>query len=113
MVGLTAGIVWALLNAPFDLGPALVIVVQALLATLVVRWVFSYGDPRALLHVLSLAFLGSFVVGGGWYFLLFLLYTPVGLVGVGILLYLIAAAFSVAPALAGSLSREGDQRREV
>lgn len=113
MVGLTAGVVWALLNAPFDLGPAFILVVQALIAALVVRWIFLYSGPHALLCVLLLAFLGSFAVGFGWYFLLFLLYTPFGLVGVGILLYLIAAAFSVAPALAGSLSREGDQRREV
>ena len=64
----------------------LIVALQVLIASWVLRNVLGRG--HVLLRVLSLAFIGSFVVAYGWYLLL----TPRGfLVGMGDLLYLLAA----------------------
>lgn len=65
----------------------LIIPAQILIAAWVLWNVLKRGS-RPLLRVLLVAFVGSFAVAYGWYFLL----TPRGfLVGVGNLLYLLAA----------------------
>lgn len=83
----------------------LIVPAQALLAVWVVWNVLKHG-PRPLLRILSLAFAGSFVVAYGWYLLL----TPRGfLVGVGNLLYLIAALLALGAWLSSFGARLGNQ----
>lgn len=74
----------------------LIFVVQALLAVWVAVNILR-GGPRPLPRILSLAFLGSFVASSGWYLLL--LPFPLGFVGIGNLLYLIALVLLAVPAL--------------
>lgn len=71
-------------------------VLQALVAAWVVWSVLKCG-PRSLLLVLAVAFVGSFFIFSGWYFLLFDL--PERLFGIGNLLYLLAALLMVAARL--------------
>lgn len=75
----------------------LAMVLQILIAAWVV-WSVIKASRRFLLLVLPVAFVGSFVVSYGWYFLL--LGEGLEFIGAGNLLYLFAALFMVGARLA-------------
>jgi len=77
-----------------------IFVVQNLIALLVLLSIFL--RPLFSSLVLAIAFVGSFLGSFGWYLLLLLDNTPLGLVGVGNLLYLVALVLMAAPAFRDS-----------
>lgn len=84
----------------------LIIPAQILLAVWVL-WNVLRSGLRPLLFVLSVAFVGSFAIAYGWYFLL----TPRGfLIGVGNLLYLFAALLMVGARLASAADESESDR---
>lgn len=107
LIGVLLHLVFLWLFFPFDARETAIIqnlaVAHAISALLASLGVFSSKWPTFSAFVMSVSFLGSFVVGGGWYFLL--TPSPLALAGVGGLLYLASGSLMVAAALAGPSRR--------
>lgn len=90
-----------------DLGLLPLIVPAQILLAVWVGWNILKPGSRSLIFVLLVAFLGSFVVAYGWYFLL----APASFyVGVGNLMYLLAALFALGAWLSAIGTQPGEGR---